>query len=107
MEAGTFRQAARTLNLSQSSVSKSLQELEGEIGAEMLHRGAPGVVPTEAGKVLLARARIIEAELRHARNDVQMIQGAHIGEICVSASPTVAIGLLPRAAVGFQRAVHE
>ncbi len=103
MEAGTFRQAARNLNLSQSSVSKSLQQLEDEIGAEMLHRGAPGVVATEAGKVLLARARIIEAELRHARNDVQMIQGAHIGEIRVSASPTVAIGLLPRAAVAFQR----
>ena len=71
VEAGTFRQAARTLKLLQSSVSKSLQQLEDEIGAEMLHRGAHGVVPTEAGKALLARAKIIEAELRRERNDVQ------------------------------------
>jgi LysR family transcriptional regulator of abg operon len=103
VEAGTFRQAARNLNLSQSSVSKSLQQLEDEIGVEILHRGARGATPTAAGKALLVRAKIIEAELRHARNDVQMIQGAQIGEIRVSASPTVAIGLLPRAVIAFQR----
>lgn len=103
VEAGTFRQAARNLNLSQSSVSKSLQQLEDEIGVRMLHRGAHGVAPTAAGKALLAHAKIVEAELRHARNDVQMIQGAQVGEIRISASPTVATGLLPRAVVAFQR----
>ena len=41
--------------------------------------------------------------MRHARNDVETIQGAGVGEIRVSASPTVATGLLPRAVVAFQR----
>jgi len=104
IEAGTFRQAAKNLHLSQSSISKSLQQLEDEIGAEILHRGARGVAPTVAGEALLVRAKIIEAELRHARNDVQMIQGAQVGEIRVTASPTVAMGLLPRAVVAFQSA---
>jgi DNA-binding transcriptional LysR family regulator len=102
IEAGTFRQAAKNLRLSQSSISKSLQQLEDEIGAEILHRGARGVVPTAAGEALLRRAKHIEAELRHARNDVQMIEGALVGEIRVSVSPTVAIGLLPRAIIKFQ-----
>jgi DNA-binding transcriptional LysR family regulator len=104
IEAGTFRQAARDLNLSQSSISKSIQQLEDEIGAEILHRGARGVAPTAAGEALLARAKTIESELRHARNDVQMVQGAQAGEIRVTASPTVAMGLLPRAIIAFQRA---
>lgn len=104
IEAGTFRQAAKNLHLSQSSISKSLQQLEDEIGAEILHRGARGVVPTAAGEALLTRARLIEAELRHARNDVQMIQGAQVGEIRVSVSPTVAVGLLPRTIIEFQKA---
>ncbi len=104
VEASTVRQAARNLNLSQSSISKSIQQLEDELGAEMLHRGAHGVSPTAAGKALLAHAKVIEAELRHARNDVQTIHGAQAGEIRVSASPTVAMGLLPRAVVAFQRA---
>jgi len=103
VEAGAFRQAAKNLNLSQSSVSKSIQQLENELGAEILHRNAHGVTPTAPGKALQSRAKLIEAELRHARNDVQTAQGAQVGEIRVSASPTVAMGLLPQAIVAFQR----
>jgi len=103
VEAGTVRQAARNLHLSQSSISKSLQQLEAELGGEILHRDSRGVVPTAVGKAFLAHAKIIEAELRHARNDVQTVQGALTGEIRVSASPTVAMGLLPQAIVAFQR----
>lgn len=104
-EVGAFRQAAKKLHLSQSSISKSLQQLEDEIGVEILRRGARGVVPTAAGEALLARAKTIEAELRHARNDLHMIRGAQVGEIRIAASPTVAMGLLPRSVVAFQR-VH-
>ncbi len=103
VEAGAVRQAAKNLNLSQSSVTKSIQQLEDRLGVLLLHRGANGVAPTEAGKALLVRAKAVEAELRHARNDVEAIQGAGLGEIRVSASPTVAMGLLPRAVVAFQR----
>jgi DNA-binding transcriptional LysR family regulator len=103
VEAGAVRQAANNLNLSQSSISKSIQQLEDELGAEMLQRSAHGVTPTAAGKALLSRAKLIEAELRHARNDVQTVQGAQVGEIRVSASPTVAIGLIPHAVIAFQR----
>jgi LysR family transcriptional regulator of abg operon len=97
------RQAAFALHLSQSSVSKSIQQLEHELGVELLRRSAHGVAPTEAGKVLLARAKAVEAELRHARNDLQAIRGASIGEIRLAASPTVAMGLLPRTVAAFQQ----
>lgn len=103
VDAGAIRQAAKNLNLSQSSVTKSIQQLEDDLGVELLHRGAHGVAPTEAGKALFARIKTIEAELRHARNDVETIQGAGVGEIRVSASPTVAMGLLPRSVIAFQR----
>lgn len=103
VEAGAVRQAAKILNLSQSSVTKSIQQLEDDLGVDLLHRGANGVAATEAGKALFARIKTIESELRHARNDVETIQGAGVGEIRVSASPTVATGLLPRAVVAFQR----
>lgn len=103
VEAGTVRQAARDLNLSQSSITKSLQQLEHSLGAALLQRSSHGVAPTEAGRALLAHARLIEAELRHARNDVEAVRGAALGEIRISSSPTVATGLLPRTVVEFQR----
>src|SRR3972149_8514875 len=96
VEAGAVRQAAKNLNLSQSSVTKSIQQLEDDLGVELLHRGARGVAATAAGKALFARIKTVEAELRHARNDVETIQGAGMGEIRVSASPSVATGLLSR-----------
>src|SRR3989304_859040 len=103
VEAGSVRQAAKHLNLSQSSVTKSIQQLEADLGVALLHRGAHGVAATEAGKALLARIKVVEAELRHARNDIETIQGAGLGEIRISASPSVATGLLPRAVIDFQR----
>jgi len=103
VEAGTIRKAAQNRNLSQSSLTKSIQQLEQLLGVALLHRSARGITPTEAGKVLVARAKTIEAELRHARNDIEAVRGAKFGEIRVSASPSVAMGLLPRAIAEFQR----
>ena len=70
---------------------------------EVFHGGAPGVAAAEAGKALFARIKTVESELRHARNDIETIQGAGMGEIRVSASPSVATGLLPRSVIAFQR----
>jgi len=102
-DAGTVRQAARTLNLSQSSVTKSIQQLEETLGVELLRRGTQGVVPTEAGRALIARAKLVEAELRNARNDIDNVLGAGVGEIRVCASPSVATGLVPRTVLSFKR----
>ncbi|MDH4190581.1 MAG: LysR family transcriptional regulator [Betaproteobacteria bacterium] len=103
VEAGTIRQAAKNVHLSQSSLTKSIQLLEETLGVELLHRASHGVTPTAAGEALIARARSIESELRQARNDIEDIRGAGMGEIRVSASPTVAMSLLPRAILDFKR----
>lgn len=102
-EVGTVRQAANMLNLSQSSVTKSIQQLELSLGVELLHRTPQGVFPTAAGSALIRRAKVVEAELRQARNDVESAQSAAVGEIKISASPTVSVGLLPRAIVNFRK----
>jgi DNA-binding transcriptional LysR family regulator len=102
-EAGTIRQAAKNIHLSQSSLTKSIHLLEQDLGVELLHRASHGVTPTEAGKALIARAKSIEAELREARNELDDIRGAGAGEIRVTASPTVATALLPKAILAFKR----
>lgn len=103
VEAGTVREAARVLFLSQSSVTKSIQQLEQSVGTALLQRSNQGVVATPAGKVLIARARAIENELREARNDIESILGMGGGEIRVAASPTVATSVLPRTVLEFKR----
>lgn len=103
VEAGTVRQAAKSLFLSQSSVTKSIQQLEEAVGTALLHRTAHGVTPTAAGRAVIGRAKAIEAELREARNDIDNILGAGSGEVRIAASPTVAMSLLPRAVLEFKR----
>ena len=102
-EAGTVRQAAKSLFLSQSSVTKSIQQLEEAVGVDLLHRTAHGVTPTAAGRAIIARAKAIESELREARNDIDNILGSGTGEVRIAASPTVAMSLLPRAVLAFKR----
>jgi DNA-binding transcriptional LysR family regulator len=102
-ETGTVRQAARNLNLSQSSVTKNIQLLEASLQVELFHRGSHGLTLTAAGRMLVSRAHAIMTELRQARNDIETIRDGTTGEIRVSASPSVAMGLLPRAVVSFRR----
>ena len=59
VETRGFRRASRELFVAQPALSTALQQLERELGVELLHRSASGVVLTEAGRVFLAHARSI------------------------------------------------
>ncbi len=49
-EAGSFTRAGRTLNLSQSSVSRQISMLEDELHTSLFQRSARGLLLTEAGE---------------------------------------------------------
>ena len=66
-ESGSIRAAARALFLSQSALTKSLRELEEDVGAQLLVRSYKGIEFTPAGKVLLSHARLALSMLDKAR----------------------------------------
>ncbi len=88
-------QAAADLGVSQPSVSRSVRELERQIGATLLERTPSGVRLTEAGQALLAHARNIMAEARAAEEDLDALAGLTQGTLRVGGSPTIATYLLP------------
>jgi LysR family hydrogen peroxide-inducible transcriptional activator len=76
-ESRTMSEAAQRLNISQPSLTKLVQTLEAVIGSQLLIRGRHGVLPTEAGKELLAYAHSIlnqlgdlEQRLRHPSDKI-------------------------------------
>jgi DNA-binding transcriptional LysR family regulator len=101
--AGSLRQAGRDLNVSQSALTKSIRLLEEELGVTLLTRESHGVSPTTSGAALIRRAKFIETELQSARSELQAIEDARMGGIRISASPSVAIDLLPRAILELKR----
>lgn len=99
IEAGSIREAARRLSLTQPALTKSLRQLEAELGAPLVTRSVRGVAPTQIGEAFLARARSIDGDLRRAREEIAQMRGAREGTLSVGASPAPAMGVLPRAVV--------
>jgi DNA-binding transcriptional LysR family regulator len=87
--------AARALGVTQPALSAMLRKLEGEVGAELLHRTGRGVELTEAGRVFLRHA---EDALRGAEAGVRSVRelvGLERGSIRVGGGATATTYLLP------------
>lgn len=95
-ESGSIRAAARALFLSQSALTKSLRELEEDVGAQLLVRSYKGIEFTPAGKVLLSHARLALSMLDKAREEVRLIRGGSGARVAVAMSPLIAIKALPQ-----------
>ncbi|WP_459177033.1 LysR family transcriptional regulator [Ewingella americana] len=59
VEQGSISAAAERLFIQQPPLSRLLQGLEAEFGVALLHRQPRGVIPTDAGKVLLLEAQAL------------------------------------------------
>jgi LysR family transcriptional regulator of abg operon len=97
VETGSIRAAARRLELSQPALTKSLRQLENELGAVLLARGVRGARPTDLGRAFLARARAVSEDLRRAREELDQLRGAKEGSLSIGTAPGPALGLLPEA----------
>lgn len=95
VEAGQITLAARRLHLSQPAVTAQIQQLEAAVGKALLERRSRGVVPTEAGRRLLAYAIRVEALLEEAAATIGD-RDAATGPLVLAASTTVANHVLPR-----------
>jgi DNA-binding transcriptional LysR family regulator len=82
---GSFGQAARTLGLSKSMVSRRIVRLERSLGALLLNRTTRGVVVTEAGATFVLHAQRALAELEAAREALQPENGAVDGQLRIAA----------------------
>jgi len=97
VETGSLRAAARKLDISQAAISKNLSALERACGLPLLVRSAHGVEPTEGGRILLRRARLADAELRKAQEEMAALSGEHRGVVNVGLSSTAEVLLASRA----------
>jgi len=56
-EHGSFVRAAASMHISQPALSRSIKNLERQFGSELFLRSSGGVVPTDLGRLYIARAR--------------------------------------------------
>lgn len=96
--------AAVEMNISQSAVTAAVQNLEAELGVQLLERSYGGVRPTLEGARFLARARhilaTVEDAIRSPLSDERPVEGV----LRLGTTYTVTGYFLPRYYVRFQRA---
>jgi DNA-binding transcriptional LysR family regulator len=68
---GSIRAAAEALAITQPALSRSIRGIEEDLGLKLVERGPRGAELTPAGNRLLSYARIIDANLTSAENELR------------------------------------
>jgi LysR family hca operon transcriptional activator len=80
-DAGSLTVAAqRMLHTSQPSLSRQIRDLEDELGAQLLTRGARGIELTPAGRAFLDHARLVLSQVEAAAEAARRV--AHPAKPC-------------------------
>ena len=96
-ERGSLRAAARAVSGSQPAMTRSIQELEKELGVVLFERSPNGVRLTPMGQVFLQRASTVRNELRVAQEELDQLRGETNGRLTVALSSVAHLALLPNA----------
>jgi LysR family transcriptional regulator of abg operon len=102
-ERGSLRAASRQLQVAQPAMTRSIQELEKELGVALFERRAKGVVLTEMGQVFLRRAQAVRSEFERAKDEIDQLRGATHGHIRMCLSSVAHMALLPNALQPFRQ----
>ncbi len=100
---GSFSLAAERCFVTQPSLSMQIKNLEDELGVVLLDRTHKPVVLTEAGKVVVQKAREAIKAFHDIRESVKQIKGEVSGTLRLGIIPTIAPYLLHRFIPDFTR----
>lgn len=104
-EALNFTKAAARLRVAQPALSRQIQDLEDEIGVDLLHRSSRGVTLTAEGKLFLEEVREL---LKHADESIEKVRAlarGEYGELHIGYAPVPSTEILPPTLAAFQKAV--
>lgn len=102
-ELGSLRAAGRHLGIAQPAITRSIRDIEHELGVTLFERHAKGVRLTSMGQVFVRRAETIETELRRAREEIEQLKGETTGEVSVGLSTASIMALMPIVIGNFRR----
>jgi DNA-binding transcriptional LysR family regulator len=89
-ESGSVAAASRLLNIAQSAVTKSMQELEDELGRRLFERSPRGMLLTPEGHRFLASAHKVLATVAEATRERSEGGGGLAGTLAVGVTSLVA-----------------
>jgi DNA-binding transcriptional LysR family regulator len=94
LETGSFSRAASDLCITQSAVSQRIRFLEERYGFTLIDRTGASICATDAGKIVLAKAKRILALEKEMEHDLKGLEGKSRLSLCCT--PTFAVVYLPK-----------
>ncbi len=104
-EALSFTKASSQLRIAQPALSRQVQDLEDEIGVDLLKRSPRGVTLTAEGKLFLEEARELLKRADESVEKVRALARGEYGELHIGYAPSPTVEILPPALAAFQKAV--
>ncbi|HTP61942.1 MAG TPA: LysR family transcriptional regulator [Burkholderiales bacterium] len=93
---GSFNAAADAIHITQTGLTRRLQNLEAFLGVTLVERTTRSVALTPIGRDFLPRARRLLAELATALVEIRETGKALRGDVSIACVPTVGVQYLPR-----------
>lgn len=100
---GQFSKAAEIVHITQPALTRSIQNLEHQVGVPLLLRQPGGIVPTQAGEMMLERANRILNDWVHTKSDILAHKERSEGSINVGITPLFSYGLMEKILRDFRR----
>ena len=91
-----FQRAAATLHITQTALTRRLQNIEGYLGVKLIERTTRSVALTPIGNEFLPHARRLLNDLATALVDLRETGKARRGDVSIACVPTAGIHYLPR-----------
>jgi DNA-binding transcriptional LysR family regulator len=100
---GSVSEAAVALTVAPSAISRQIAKLEAGIGVPLFLRHPRGMIPTDAGNLLLDHVRRSEAESAALLGELRTGRGLQARSIAVACSEGFGRRVVPRAIAEFRR----
>jgi len=88
-EERNFTRAADSVHVAQPALSQQIRKLEDEVGLALVERTTRRMSLTDAGELLVVRARRVLAELEAAEAELQGLRGMYTGHVTIGAMHTM------------------
>jgi DNA-binding transcriptional LysR family regulator len=106
-DAGSFTHASEEMNLSQSAVSRQINSLENEVGIELFHRHARGLLLTEQGEMVYKSTRQIISIIKSTENSINDSKEKPSGNLTLTTTVGLGVNWLTPRLKEFTRKFNE
>lgn len=98
---GSVSGAAKSLNVSQPTVSKILRHAEDQLGFDLFYREKGRIFPTEKANLLFAQITPVYEQLNDLKKYTVMLKSTNVGRLRIAMTPAFSLQAVPKALAAF------